>query len=596
MLDSLTLTFGTAYCTPPQSYYMPRFIHPLLLLFVLTVTVSVSEAAHASDQLVRIGVLAYRGKERALKDWTATAQYLTRQIAGYEFVVVPLTNDDIGRAIENREIAFVLTNPGSYVELASAYNITRIATLNRKTPDGDSKRFGAVIFTRADREDIRSLADLKGKSFMAVHKNAFGGWWMAWRELKHKNINPYSDFRELVFSGFPQDKIVYAVRDGIVDAGTVRTGLLENMELEGKVQLRDFRILNAQQVDGFPSALSTELYPDWAFAVLPHTPDELGQNVVIALLQMKPGNAAAIAGGYAEWSIPLDYHSVQELMIDLRVGRYSHYGEVAYIDLLTQYWAWLTGIAVMLLMLAIAYIYSLRINRELNHIKTHLEAANRELEAFSYSVSHDLRSPLRSIDGFSLALLQDYGHILEDEGKVYLERVRANTQRMGDLIDAMLQLSRVTRVEMHVETMNLSRLSTEIAEGLAESEPDHPVNFIAQKGIRVQGDPRLLRVAMENLLANAWKYSSKVAHPQVEFGMRQIAGKPAYFVRDNGAGFDMAYVGKLFGTFQRLHAEADFPGTGIGLATVKRIIQRHGGRVWAEGSPGVGSTFYFTLT
>ena len=222
-----------------------------------------------------------------------------------------------------------------------------------------------------------------------------------------------------------------------------------------------------------------------------------------------------------------------------------------------------------------------------------LEAANRELEAFSYSVSHDLRAPLRSIDGFGLALLEDYGQVLEGEGKVYLQRLRANTQRMGELIDAMILLSRVVRAEMKLDTVDLSALAEEVAAGLAD--PENPVEFVAEKNIVAQADPRLLKMALENLLGNAWKYSAKVARPQIAFGMREIDGKPAYFIRDNGAGFDMAYADKLFGAFQRLHAEVDFPGTGIGLATVRRIVQRHGGQVWAESAPGAGATFYFTL-
>ncbi len=593
--DSNTLTAGYAFRAP--RYYGSS--HPLFrlfsLLFTLLVIAAFSGTTQAADRTVRIGVLAYRGIDKTLNNWAPTAQYLTRHIPGYKFSIVPLNNDDIGSAIKSRSVEFVLTNPGSYVELASAYGITRIATLESKTQQGGTSKFGAVIFTRTDRRDIRDLADLKGKRFMAVHKNAFGGWWLAWRELKHNGINPHSDFKQLVFAGFPQDKIVYAVRDGKVDAGTVRTGLLESMALAGKIRLQDFHVLNAQHVDGFPYLLSTKLYPDWAFAVLPKTAADLAPKVLIALLQMKRGDAAAVAGGYAAWSVPLDYHSVEQLMMELRVGVYRDYGKLGFIDFLKQYWHWLAAIVTMLLVLGIAYVITFRINRELEHTKTRLENINKELEAFSYSVSHDLRAPLRSIDGFGLALLEDYGHVLEGEGKVYLERLRANTQRMGELIDAMLELSRVTRAEMHAETVDLSVLARSIAAELAEANPQCSVKFICKPGIRVQGDPRQLHIMMENLLANAWKYSGKVTHPRVEFGSWMNAGKLTCFVRDNGVGFDMANAGKLFGAFQRLHTEAQFPGTGVGLATVKRIIQRHHGHVWVESSPGAGATFYFSL-
>ena len=225
-----------------------------------------------------------------------------------------------------------------------------------------------------------------------------------------------------------------------------------------------------------------------------------------------------------------------------------------------------------------------------------LSAVNKELEAFSYSVSHDLRAPLRSIDGFSQALLEEYQEKpLDALGKTYLERVRKASQRMGMLIDDMLKLSRMTRAEMKKEAVDLSGMIREIAEAHQKGHPDRAVDVTVQEGIMVQGDPTLLKIAMENLLDNAFKFTSKDAHPRIEFGTTVKEGKTVCFIRDNGAGFDMAYAGKLFGAFQRLHAKDEFAGTGIGLATVQRIISRHGGRVWPEGEVGKGATFYFTL-
>ncbi len=225
-----------------------------------------------------------------------------------------------------------------------------------------------------------------------------------------------------------------------------------------------------------------------------------------------------------------------------------------------------------------------------------LETSNKELEAFSYSISHDLRTPLRSIDGFSQALLEEYqDKPLDDTGKTYLERVRKATQEMGFLIDDLLKLSRVTRSEFNRVSVDLSKMIRAIAEEHQKNNPDRGVDVTVQDGIIVQGDPYMMKIAMENLMDNAWKFTGKEAHPRIEFGTTVRDGKTACFIRDNGAGFDMAYVGKLFGAFQRLHTTHEFPGTGIGLATVKRIIARHGGQVWAEGEVGKGATFYFTL-
>ena len=236
------------------------------------------------------------------------------------------------------------------------------------------------------------------------------------------------------------------------------------------------------------------------------------------------------------------------------------------------------------------------LNADLEKRVVELTAVNRELEAFSYSVSHDLRAPLRSIDGFSQALLEEYRDRIDDQGRDYLRRVRAAATRMGELIDDLLNLSRVTRREMRRERVDLSVLARSAADQLERSKQYPPVQFVAADGVVATGDPHLLRIALDNLLGNAWKFSSKAASPRVEFGVTTTPrGERAFYVRDNGVGFDMAHAEKLFGAFQRLHAMHEFPGTGIGLATVQRIVTRHGGRVWVDAALGRGATFYVTL-
>lgn len=234
-------------------------------------------------------------------------------------------------------------------------------------------------------------------------------------------------------------------------------------------------------------------------------------------------------------------------------------------------------------------------NEELESRTAELEFMKKEIESFSYSVSHDLRAPLRSIDGFSQALLEDYADKLNEQGKDYLQRLRAAAQHMGKLIDDMLRLSRVTRDKMEIETVDLSALAQMIAAELQGTQPERQAEFVVAPGITVQGDARLLRIALENLLGNAWKFTGKRPRARIELGVTLQEGKPVYFVRDDGAGFNMAYADKLFVVFQRLHTEAEFPGIGIGLAIVNRIIHRHGGRIWAEGAVEKGATFYFTM-
>ena len=223
------------------------------------------------------------------------------------------------------------------------------------------------------------------------------------------------------------------------------------------------------------------------------------------------------------------------------------------------------------------------------------EAANRELEAFSYSVAHDLRAPLRSIDGFSPALLEDCADKLDEEGKVYLGYVRESAQQMAQLIDDLLSLSRVTRAELRRSPIDLAAIARTVLAHLQRNQPDRTVELVIAEEMPAVGDPDLLRIVLENLLGNAWKFTGKCSRARIEFGQMAQAGGAVYFVRDNGAGFDMAYADKLFGVFQRLHSASEFEGTGIGLSIVQRIIRRHGGRVWAEGEVGRGATFYFTL-
>lgn len=226
-----------------------------------------------------------------------------------------------------------------------------------------------------------------------------------------------------------------------------------------------------------------------------------------------------------------------------------------------------------------------------------LAAANKELEAFCYSVSHDLRAPLRSIDGFSLAVLEDYGQLLDEEGLGYLNRVRLASQRMAELIDGLLNLSRLTRGDMIKQEVDFSAIAGIVAEELKHRNPERTVKVIIEPDMKAYGDVGLLRTLLENLLGNAFKFTAKCANAVIEVGSTRDreSGQPVLYVRDNGAGFDMTYADKLFGAFQRLHTVHEFPGNGIGLATVQRIINRHGGMIWADGAVNQGATFFFSI-
>jgi signal transduction histidine kinase len=243
-----------------------------------------------------------------------------------------------------------------------------------------------------------------------------------------------------------------------------------------------------------------------------------------------------------------------------------------------------------------AMTHSLRTSfAQIERSNQELAALNQEIEAFSYSVSHDLRGPLRSMDGFSLALLEDYGDKLDDEARDSLQRIRAASQRMGRLIDELLGLSRVTRAELTRKPVNLSEIVRDIAGSLAQQQPGRVVQWVIEEGMIAYADKALLQIAMQNLLENAWKFTGKTDQPVIRVGATEHDGTREYFVADNGVGFDMAYADRLFSAFQRLHHESEFPGTGIGLAIVQRIVRRHEGKIRVQAKPGLGATFFFHL-
>ena len=331
----------------------------------------------ASSNVVNVGVLAHRGVDACVQTWSPTIRYLTEQIPGKEFQLLPLDLDGMSEAVEQGRVGFVLTNPGNYVELERRYSITRIATLRNLRHGNPYTQFGSVIFVRADRYDLNSLVDLRNRSFGAVDKAAFGGFQMAWRELKDAGINPFNDFSDIQFLGFPQDNIVLSVRDGKIDAGTVRTDILERMAADGQIKLGDFRILNQQTSENFPFYHSSRLYPEWAFAKTRLTPERLAETVAIALMNMAENHPAATAGKYAGWTVPLNYQPVHELFMDLEIGPYQKLDDISLIGLMKQYWYWLAPI---LVVIVLSIFHNILVNRQVTLRTRELSQTNYALE------------------------------------------------------------------------------------------------------------------------------------------------------------------------------------------------------------------------
>jgi len=352
----------------------------LFLSVVLLCMICGTAGGTGANKPVTIGVLAHRGTQDTLDHWTATAEYLSSKIPGMSFQIVPLSFQEINAAVECGEVEFIAANPSIYVELEALYRVSRLATMKCAGPGGVSTtELGGVIFALSDRSDIKSLGDLRGKSLMAVDETSLGGWMACLRELKKKGIVPHRFFSRLVFGG-THDEVVEAVKNRTVDAGTVRTGILEDMQEQGKIDLNAFRILNPYKHDNFPLAASTALYPEWPFAKLSHTSSQLAEQVSIALLSMPRDAPAAIALRINGWTIPMDYQSVHEMLKDLHLGIYEDFGKISIREALRQHsitlFLFLTLIAVM----GITTVFVGRANGRLKASRMQLAQAHEVLE------------------------------------------------------------------------------------------------------------------------------------------------------------------------------------------------------------------------
>jgi two-component system sensor histidine kinase TtrS len=591
-----------------------------IAIFALAVLAAVSPAWADERVPVKIGVLAFRGGDDALKRWSPTAEYLSAAIPSARFEVVPLTPEDLNATVEKNALGFVLTNTGNYVDLEARHGISRIATL--RTPTGSF--FGAVIFVRADRADIRTFKDLKGKSFMAVQPEGFGGLQMAWRELKAHGLDPFKDFKALKFSGFPQDEVAFAVLKGEVDAGTFRTDTLEAMAAEGKIQLRDFRVLNPRSHPGFPFLVSTRLYPEWPFAKLKNTPPELAQAVALALLQMPENALAARAGGYRGWTVPLDYTPVHELYRELRLGPYAEIGEITIADLAEQYGHW---IAAGILVLIVFGLWLLRTEqlvahrtRELSHANAELEreAAERhraEAEArerraelahvhrlntmgeMASGFAHELNQPLAAVVNYAKGAVRrlKQGAVEPGELLAVLEQVAAQAERAAAIIRRIRAFIRKEEPRHDALDFNkIIRETTGLMAAEAERQGARFVLDLAEPLPRVQADSVQIEQVIVNLVRNAIEAMAEASSPVREITLRTASaadGAVEIAVEDTGPGLPEIGRERLFDPFFTTKAD----GLGLGLSISQSIVEAHGGRLTATARPGGGAVFRFAL-
>ncbi|MBM3732387.1 MAG: sensor protein [Acidimicrobiia bacterium] len=567
---------------------------------------------------VKIGVLAFRGDEDARKRWAPTAEFLSTAIPSVRFEVVPLAPAALNDAVETDALGFVVTNTGNYVDLEARHGISRIATL--RTPTGSA--FGAAIFVRADRHDLKTIADLKGKSFMAVQTEGFGGLLMAWRELKAHGLDPFKDFGSLKFSGFPQDLIAFTVLKGEVDAGTFRTDTLESMAAEGKIRLEDFRVLNPRNYPGFPYRVSTRLYPEWPFAKLRHTPPELAQAVALALLQMPPDSPAARAGDYRGWTVPLDYTPVHELYHELRLGPYADLGEITISDLAEQYGHWIAAGVVVLIVIGLWLLRTeqlvARRTRELSLANANLEreaaerqraeASARERQAelahvhrlntmgeMASGIAHELNQPLAAVVNYAKGAVRRLRQGTADPAELLgvLEQASAQAERAAAIVRrvrafirkeaprrATLDGNKIVRETAELMTAEAGRAGARLVLDLASPAP------------RIRADSVQVEQVIVNLIRNAIEAMAEDSSPVREITLRTRActdGAVEVAVEDTGPGLPLESRERLFDPFYTTNAD------GLGLSISQSIVEAHGGRLSAAPRPGGGTIFRFAL-
>lgn len=585
-----------------------RIIWWSLALFVSTPALLRAEVTASRD--IKIGVLAIR--QDSLQRWTPTADYLTKNIPGYSFRIIPLNSKDVSPTVERGEVDFVITNPGHYIELEAFYGATRILTLRNLIEGKPYTVFGAVLFTRADRTDLTDLKDLRGQILHATHEKGFSGWFMGRYEMKKAGLDALKEFKEVKFVGLPLEKIVNAVLTGEADVGIVRTDVLERMEAEGKIDLRDFRVINPQSHPGFPLKISTRLYPEWPIAKVKHTSDELAQNVAVALLRLTPTHPAAKANGYAGWTVPLDYSGVHQVYREMRVGPYADYGKATFADIVSEYGYWMLAALVALLLLSANMAYIWRLNRHLKSSQSKLLIAQGELERardvavsanrhkseFLAMVSHELRTPLQAILGFTELALEELGRS-EQESRVAadLRVVFLASQQLHQLVNNVLDFTKIEagRMDVMYGTFALRPMIEEVVatmRPLAERGKNR-LTYSLEGDRTVHSDRAKVRQIVLNLLSNACKFTESGL---ITVSVVCTATTMTIEVRDTGRGIPKEDQELIFEAFRQASNRDTHPGgAGLGLTITSRLCHLLNGEIRVNSMPGQGSTFTVRL-
>ncbi len=586
------------------------------------------QGVFAHESAIKIGILALRGKENTYAKWNATATYLSERIAGHRFVIKPLNFSEIDSAIARKEIDFLLANSSIYVNMEYKYQIGRIATLKRKTPRAEAVAvFGGVIFTKKGRNSIQSIRDLRGKTFAAVDKTSLGGWHMAWRKMLQHDFDPYTQLKKLTFSG-THDQVVYDVLSGKVDAGTVRTGVLESMAAEGKISLDDIHVIEVGQCAGVNLLNSTECYPEWPIAKLKHTDDVLASNVAIALIGLAGNDPVNQTAGIYGWSIPYNYTSVHDLRRELKLAPYDRRVEITLSEVFHKYGFAIILLLFILLISVIATISILKLNfklkrnevamrKQYNQLKNMQEQLVESEKMASLGglvagVSHEINTPV----GLALTGIT---HIMDEQKKLstkyesqtmseedfskFLElnkelghSIEINLKRAANLVKSFKQVA-VDQSNEEVRTFNVKTYVEEILTSLHNhiKKTQHQITLDIDPKLHVINYPGAFAQIVTNLIMNsilhAYAQDDKgnivIRISKAEHGMN-------FVYKDDGKGIPEKNLKKIFDPF--FTTSREHGGSGLGMNIIYNIVtQQIRGEISVKSEVGKGVEFTMFL-
>lgn len=605
--------------------HLLKNIHSLSVLIILFLC----SGATVADE-IKVALRAHNGVSAGIKQWQATIEHLNNKIPEHHFTLHPFENiSELNQAISRKEYDFCINNPSSFIEHKINYNSLPLATLINKRQGKGYTEFGSVIFTRSDRQDINKLSDLKNKSFIAVEELAFGGWRVTWDELLKNNINPFSDFKSMIFAGGLQPNVVFSVRDGSADAGTVRTDMLERLDASGLINIQDFKVIGKKESKEFPFLHSTSLYPEWVFSTTRPVSSKLKTQVVSALFSIKNDSDAALKGKYIGWTSPLDYSSVEKLLNRLHVGPYNVATMSPFERLKSQYALPVLFIIIAFIFLTILILFILRQNSRIRHAKKLLQQeiiSRQELERqlmhiqkmeslgqLTGGIAHDFNNMLASMLGYTELSIGLETTRNDSKLQKYLNQVLSTGDRAKNLISQMLAFSRTEDPSNKTETLLVADIIEDARKLLRPLLPS-TISFQIEdntKKLYVKVNRVMLDQVLMNICLNAKDamqgstgtgtgtitISTNIQSydlTQCNSCHQNISGIYVVIeIKDNGTGMDSDCQKRLFEPF--FTTKGVGKGTGMGLSMVHGIIHEHSGHLIVESEISIGTTIKILL-